>query len=148
MELPANMAFDKSDLNEDFELPDNAFDVLVALMVIEHLFDPFHSFAQAYRVVRPGGRIFINLPNIGSFRCRWELLWGKLPVTSSPDWFEKREWDGNHLHYFTVKETLRLAELTGMKLEGIYPVGGNLGLKRMRPSLFCHEICYVFSKPE
>jgi SAM-dependent methyltransferase len=148
MELPANMEFSKSNLDEDFNLPAESFDAVVAMMVIEHLYDPFHSFEQVFRLVRPGGRIFINLPNIGSIHCRWQLLQGKLPVTSSPDWFEKREWDGNHLHYFTLQETLRLAEFTGMRLEGIFPVGRHTALKRMRPSLLCHEISYVFSKPE
>ena len=32
-----------------------------------------------------------------------------MPVTSSPDWFEKSEWDGNHLHNFTVSDTIRLS---------------------------------------
>ena len=134
-------------MNEDFPLPDNAFDAVIAMMVIEHLFDPFHSFQEVFRITRPGGRIFINLPNIGSIRCRLQLLRGQLPITSSIDWFEKREWDGNHLHYFTVSEVTRLAELVGLRLEKVFAVGNALALKRLRPSLFCHEISYVFSKP-
>jgi SAM-dependent methyltransferase len=146
-ELPQNVSFTKADLNEDYPLPDNAFDAVIAMMVIEHLFDPFHSFQEVFRIARPGGRIFINLPNIGSIRCRLQLLRGQLPITSSIDWFEKREWDGNHLHYFTVSEVTRLAELVGLRLEKVFAVGNALALKRLRPSLFCHEISYVFSKP-
>jgi SAM-dependent methyltransferase len=145
--LPGNVAFTKADLNDDYPLPGNTFDVVVAMMVIEHLFDPFHSFGEVFRIAKPGGRVFINLPNIGSIRCRLQLLRGGMPVTSSNDWFEKREWDGNHLHYFTVDETIRLASFTGLKLEQIHPVGGHRGLKKLRPSLFCHEISYEFSKP-
>jgi SAM-dependent methyltransferase len=146
MELPANISFTKADLNDDFPLADNTFDVVIAMMVVEHLFDPFHSFQEIRRITRPGGRIFINVPNIGSFRCRLQLLRGELPITSSIDWFEKREWDGNHLHYFTVSEVERLARVSGMKLEEIIPVGNALTLKRLRPSLFCHEISYIFTK--
>lgn len=146
LDLPANIRFTKADLNDDFPLADNTFDVVIAMMVVEHLFDPFHSFREIWRITRPGGRIFINLPNIGSFRCRWQLLRGRLPLTSSIDWFEKREWDGNHLHYFTVSEVIRLAKLSGMKLEETIPVGNALALKRLRPSLFCHEISYAFTK--
>lgn len=145
-DLPKNTEFTKADLNDDFPLPDNTFDVVIAMMVVEHLFDPFHSFQEICRITRPGGRIFINVPNIGSFRCRLQLLRGQMPVTSSVDWFEKREWDGNHLHYFTISEVKRLAEVSGMRLEEHVPVGNALALKRLRPSLFCHEISYVFTK--
>jgi SAM-dependent methyltransferase len=146
-DLPPNVHFTQADLNEDFPLPDNAFDAVIAMMVIEHLFDPFHSFQEVFRITRPGGRIFINLPNVGSIRCRLQLLRGHLPITSSVDWFDKREWDGNHLHYFTVGEVTRLAELVGLKLEQVVAVGNGLAVKRLRPSLLCHEISYVFSKP-
>jgi hypothetical protein len=70
-----------------------------------------------------------------------------MPVTSSANWFETREWDGNHLHYFTMSDTLRLAALTGLKLDAYFPVGTWLWLKRLSPSLFCHEISFAFSKP-
>lgn len=89
----------------------------------------------------------MNLPNIGSIRCRWALLQGRMPVTSSPDWFEKREWDGNHLHNFTVADTLKLASFFGLESEAVHPVGGALIIKRMLPSLFCHEISFSFSRP-
>jgi SAM-dependent methyltransferase len=144
LDLPQNISFTKADLNNDFPLADNTFDVVIAMMVVEHLFDPFHSFHEIWRITRPGGRIFINVPNIGSFRCRLQLLFGQLPVTSSTDWFEKREWDGNHLHYFTVGQVERLGKLSGMKLQETNPVGNALALKRLRPSLFCHEISYEF----
>lgn len=88
----------------------------------------------------------MNLPNIGSIKCRWALLQGRMPVTSSPDWFEKREWDGNHLHYFTVADTLKLADLFALKSETVHPVGSALFIKKALPSLFCHEISFGFSR--
>jgi SAM-dependent methyltransferase len=144
LDLPANISFTKADLNDDFPLAGETFDVVIAMMVVEHLFDPFHSFHEIRRIARPGGRIFVNVPNIGSYRCRLQLLRGQLPITSSIDWFEKREWDGNHLHYFTVGQVERLGKLSGMKLQETNPVGNALALKRLRPSLFCHEISYEF----
>jgi ubiquinone/menaquinone biosynthesis C-methylase UbiE len=146
--MPENVTFVQTNLDEDFALPDGEFDCVIAMMVIEHLYDPFHAFAEVLRITKPGGKIFINLPNIGSLRCRLQILRGELPLTSSPEWRERRAWDGNHLHYFTVKETRWLANLTGMSFEEIFPVGEQLSLKRMRPSLFCHEISYVFSRPD
>jgi SAM-dependent methyltransferase len=145
-DLPANVTFRQADLSCDFPFADARFDCAVAMMIVEHLFDPFHSFRELARITTPGGKVFVNLPNIASIRCRLELLAGRMPVTSSRDWFEKREWDGNHLHYFTVADTIRLAAISGLRLEAIHPVGKWSGIKRLRPSLLCHEISYQFCR--
>jgi ubiquinone/menaquinone biosynthesis C-methylase UbiE len=144
--LPDNLRFTRSDLNDDFPFSDSEFDCTIAMMVIEHLFDPFHSFEEIARITKPGGKVLINLPNIASIKCRLELLRGEMPVTSSSNWYEKGEWDGNHLHYFTISNTERIAKKFGLRLESIFPVGNQLWLKKMNPALFCHEISFAFSK--
>ena len=116
------------------------------MMIIEHLYDPFRAFRELGRVLRPGGCAFVNLPNIASIKCRLQLLAGRMPVTSSPNWYELRQWDGGHLHYFTVELVRRLAAANGLRLEAVYPVGNLRWLKRLRPSLLCHEISYVLAK--
>ena len=121
-------------------------DCTIAMMIIEHLFDPFHSFRAVARITKRGGKAFINLPNIASIRCRLQLLTGQMPITSSYDWYEKREWDGNHLHYFTMADTVRLADLNGLRLDAIHSVGRLQSLKKVRPQLFCHEISYEFTR--
>lgn len=133
-----------ADLNDDFPVLSQTCDVVLAMMIVEHLFDPFHSFSEISRIVRPGGKVFMNLPNIGSLRCRADLLMGKLPVTSAHDWFERREWDGNHLHYFTVDSVRRISKLFELNLVAMHPVGRFGALKRLRPQLFCHEITFEF----
>lgn len=143
---PGNVRSIRANLDNDFPVADSAFDVVLAMMVIEHLYDPFHAFGEIARVTRPGGMIFINLPNIASIRCRIDLLLGRLPHTSNPNWFETGEWDGNHLHYFTVASVRRIAGHFGLSLDAVHPVGRMLGLKRLRPQLFCHEINYVLRK--
>ncbi|MGQ0700529.1 MAG: class I SAM-dependent methyltransferase [Panacagrimonas sp.] len=144
--LPGNVHFRKADLSEDFPFPDESFDCSIAMMIIEHLFDPFHSFREVARITRRGGKVFVNLPNIGSIRCRLQLLAGRMPVTSSKDWFEKREWDGNHLHYFTVSDTEKLAAASELRLDALHAVGQFGRLKALRPSLLCHEISFEFTR--
>jgi SAM-dependent methyltransferase len=146
MALPENVNFVTSDLNDDFPFENATFDVVIAMMVVEHLFDPFHSFRELARISRNDGVVLVNLPNITALKCRLSLLFGRMPVTSSRDWFEKREWDGNHLHYFTISDTIRLAALFGLRLRKLYSVGRGRALKNLAPSLFCHEISYVFDK--
>jgi SAM-dependent methyltransferase len=142
----AGFAYRDVNLDEDWPFEDGSFDVVLAMMVFEHLFDPFHSFAELSRVLKPTGRACVNLPNVGSIKCRWDILRGRLPMTSTVDWFELRQWDGGHLHYFTIDEVRRVAALNGLKIRKIYPVGGQLWLKKFWPGLFCHEISYVFEK--
>lgn len=143
---PDNLSVHIANLDNRFPFEDARFDVVIAMMVIEHLYDPFHAFAEVARVAKPGARIFVNLPNIGSIRCRIDLLLGRLPNTSTASWFEQREWDGGHLHYFTVDSVRKLAEVSGLRLIGQRAVGGMPALKRLRPSLLCHEITYVLEK--
>ena len=143
---PANLVPIQANLDNDFPLPDAAFDAVLAMMVVEHLYDPFHAFAEIARVLRPGGVAFVNLPNVASIRCRIDLLLGRLPYTSIPEWFETREWDGGHLHYFTVAAVRRLAESVGMAVAELHPVGAQRWLKRLRPQLFCHEITYALRR--
>lgn len=46
--------------------PDAHFDGLVSMDVIEHVPDPAAWLAEAFRVVRPGGRVFLTTPNYAS----------------------------------------------------------------------------------
>lgn len=145
-DLPGNVETVVANLDDPFPFADESFDAVIAMMVIEHLYDPFHAFAEVARVTRNGGPVLVNLPNVASLRCRLQLLAGRMPVTSGAHWFEGREWDGNHLHYFTVGDVRRLADLSGLELVDCRPVGRFAALKRLRPSLFCHEITYAFRK--
>jgi SAM-dependent methyltransferase len=145
-DTPANVTAIQANLDDDFPVADASFDVVNAMMVVEHLYDPFHSFAEIARVLRPGGVAFVNLPNIASLRCRFALLIGRLPNTSAADWFERREWDGNHLHYFTVASVRQIAALVGLELTALAPVGRAAALKRLRPQLLCHEITFELRK--
>ena len=141
---PGNVTVHEANLDNRFPFEDASFDVILAMMVIEHMYDPFHAFSEVARVAKSGANIFINLPNIGSIRCRLQLLSGRMPVTSGNDWFEKRSWDGSHLHYFTVCDVKRLAALYGLEMIEVRPVGRFMALKRLWPELFCHEITYHF----
>ena len=145
-ERDVNFKYLDVDLCNDFPYEDESFEVVIAMMIIEHLFDPFHSFQEIARVCKPGGYVFVNLPNITSIRCRFELLTGRMPTTSRRDWFEKQQWDGGHLHYFDIYHVTKLAKLYGLRLEKIYPTGKFFEVKKLFPGLLCHEISYVFRR--
>ena len=142
----APFAYRDANLNDDLPFSDQRFDVSIAMMVIEHLFDPFHSFKELARTTKKGGYVFVNLPLLSSIKNRFDVLCGRLPMTSSKDWWQYRQWDGGHLHYFTIATVHRLAIENGLTPLGLYAVGRALWLKTLAPSLFCHEGRFVFQR--
>jgi SAM-dependent methyltransferase len=69
--LPFNVVGDM----EALPFPDGAFDAALALACLHHIPDPAPALAEAFRVLRPGGRLFSLDPN--SLRARRE---GAMPV--------------------------------------------------------------------
>lgn len=131
-----------ANLNETWPVQSGSIDILVAMMVIEHLFDPFHSFHEIRRVLRPEGFAYVNVPLITSLRHRFELLVGRLPSTSSPypTWFEKEEWDGGHLHWFSLASLHDLARHCGLRIDVVRGVGRMHRLKTWLPGFLASEV--------
>ena len=140
--------FMQANSNEKLPLADGSVDVFVAMMVIEHLFDPFHAFKEIERVLSPKGQAFVNLPLVTSIKNRLRLLTGRLPVTSVPfgRWLVDKEWDGNHLHYFSMDSIERLCGLSGLELTRVVGVGSHHKLKTMAPTLLANEVSFVVQR--
>jgi len=124
------------------ELPfaPDTFDFVTMLMVLEHVFDPFHAVRELRRVARPDATVVLHVPNIAGLRHRVALARGQLPVTSSRAAFEEDAWDGQHIHQFTR------ASLTWLLVrEGLEPlqwaVTGRFALARsLWPSLLGSDL--------
>lgn len=53
-----------SDLEKDgFPYPDNYFDVVYSKSLLEHLYEPDKYFCEAYRVLKPGGKLITLVPD-------------------------------------------------------------------------------------
>ena len=83
----------------------DSIDCIVSADTIEHVPDVYLACQEFSRVLRPGGTIIINTPNIAFIKKRALLLFGRFPSTS-----QKNEglgsdilFDGGHLHYFTFR---------------------------------------------
>ncbi len=78
MPVPAEFAGRAKWIEQDLNLPisahDDAFDVVVAAEVIEHLENPRFVIREFYRVLRPGGVAIITTPNNESWRSILALV--------------------------------------------------------------------------
>ena len=52
---------------EQLPFEDNAFDLVTANMVVEHVATPERLFAEVRRVLTPGGRLIIHTPNVHGY---------------------------------------------------------------------------------
>jgi SAM-dependent methyltransferase len=98
------------DAEEVDGLPPEQFDVVVMIALIEHLVDPLGAMTSLHRLLRPGGFIYLDTPNIAKWTRRLKLLAGHFPSTAS-----RNEGlttyaggpvglhDEGHLHYFTYR---------------------------------------------
>ena len=65
------------DLNrEPLSFADESFDGITMLAVLEHVFDPYSVIREIHRVLRPGGELVIDVPNVSLFfKSRSHLAW-------------------------------------------------------------------------
>ena len=75
-EVPPGFEIIDCNLNEKWPFRDAEIDYLIAMMIIEHLFDPFHAFREIKRCMKKKGSAYVNLPLVTGIRNRIRLLFG------------------------------------------------------------------------
>ena len=96
--------------SEPLPYADGVFDVVVSNSAIEHRFFHERSLDECVRVLRPGGRLIVCLPNVAHWLCRWWLLTGRFPYR------QHAPTDPMHLRFFTVHEARALLRVRGMRV--------------------------------
>ena len=107
----------------DQRYPDASFDVVTVWDVLEHTSDPKAFLQECQRVLKPGGLLVVNCPDIGSWAAKimgrkWLML-----VTT-------------HLYYFTRGTLGRLLQLVGFDVV------------QMKPHIQWLELGYVIKRGE
>jgi SAM-dependent methyltransferase len=101
------------DSGEALPYAEGSLDVVVSNSAIEHRFFHERHLDECLRVLKPGGRFVVCLPNIAHLICRWWILRGRFPyVADSPT-------DLMHLRFFTVAEARRLLEARGLRITSV-----------------------------
>lgn len=71
----------RADLNRGIPLVDSSVDVVIATDVLEHLVDPYTFVGEMYRVLKPGGYILLDTPNLASWHNIFALFIGFQPFS-------------------------------------------------------------------
>ncbi len=95
-------------------------DVVLAISVIEHLWDPLAALRECFRIIRPGGTCLFNVP---SWRGKWFLEYSAFRLGLSP----KDEMD-DHKTYYDVKDFWPLLVRAGFRPSGIRCFSHKFGL--------------------
>jgi len=86
-----NATFIQADLNEKFDkLFNKKFDLIIAVEIIEHLFNPYNFLIQISNILKKDWQAIITTPNIHSWYSRVEFLinWTPKYFHWKPDKFE------------------------------------------------------------
>jgi ubiquinone/menaquinone biosynthesis C-methylase UbiE len=106
----------------DARFPDRHFDAAAMYHVIEHVPSPRAELRELYRIIKPGGWLILEAPNISTY---WYLLLRSRWRQVIPD----------HIYFFTPQTITRLCEKSGFEIRELRSVG-----KAMSVRLFINRI--------
>jgi methionine biosynthesis protein MetW len=98
---------------EDIPQDLGRFDCLVAADVLEHLVDPWSTLEAYVRLLEPGCRAIVSLPNVAHWSTFARLAGGSWPRL--PEGIH----DATHLRWFTRKDAIELCEGAGLQVEHV-----------------------------
>lgn len=94
--IAAGVKVEKIDVEkESFPYPDGTFDFVVCNQVLEHLKNIFLPLSEMERVLKPGGRLALGIPNLAGLHNRALLAFGFQPLCNAIS--------GPHVRCFTHK---------------------------------------------
>jgi 2-polyprenyl-3-methyl-5-hydroxy-6-metoxy-1,4-benzoquinol methylase len=110
--------FVEADLEQGLpaEVGDN-FDVVVAVDLIGHIRDPERMLREAAERLRPGGTLFVSVPNFGHWYPRARIAAGRF------DYDRRGILDRGHVRFFTRASAERTFEAAGLDLRRAESVG-------------------------
>lgn len=118
------------------DLPDNYFDYVICLDVIEHMEDPWSFFTLVRRKLKDSGNLISSIPN---FRHIVNL--GNLLIKKQFTYTEAGILDKTHLRFFTKNSILEIHETSSFSIEKIIGIN-KYNFNRRTPAMLLLSIAY------
>ena len=127
----------------------DSIECIVSADTIEHIPDVFKATGEMFRVLKPGGVMVINTPNIAFIKKRLLLLLGRFPSTSQPNEGLGGDilFDGGHLHYFSYRSLTLLLQRAGFRVEKALGYGKLGRLHNFHAPLLSGGVQLIAKKP-
>lgn len=101
------MEFKKGDVHK-LDFPENEFDAVFALEVLEHVFDPTKALKEIKRVLKKGGYAVLLVP---AENWLFEIVWFLWHFSG------RMVWKHTHLHKYSNSKLTHLCKEVGFKIE-------------------------------
>ena len=131
-----------ANIDEGLSFKPSSYEVVTCIATLQHVFDPIHCMKEMTRVLRPGGYLVLQVPNIVYIRYRLNILFGSFPRIS---WREG--WDGGTLHYFTKSSISRLLADHDFQIRQLSGSGSLCALRNWWPGLLTGDLIILAQKP-
>jgi 2-polyprenyl-3-methyl-5-hydroxy-6-metoxy-1,4-benzoquinol methylase len=114
---------------EGIPIESNQYDAIICTEVIEHIYDISHVLKEVNRLLRPGGKVLMSVPNLAYWRYRLQLLTGIMP---HPEVFSSE-----HIHAFTLCSLQKRLLEANLEVDHCWGYGRRLHpLSEWFPTLF------------
>ena len=70
----SDLAIDIGDFTHSLPYPNGIFDFIACIEGLEHLKNPFNAIREFHRLLKPGGKVFLSLPNYLNIERRLRFL--------------------------------------------------------------------------
>ena len=121
---------------EQCDFPDGSFDVVILAAVLEHLYNPDEIIEEIARILRPGGALFVDVPNEQGLYFRAGNLYQRL---RGRDWSVNvaPTFDPFHIFGFNPRALRKLLNKLGFEIKDWRVYGGKSFLPQ-RSGLVSH----------
>jgi 2-polyprenyl-3-methyl-5-hydroxy-6-metoxy-1,4-benzoquinol methylase len=96
---------------EGLQWPANSFDTVLCYDVLEHLYDPWGAVRDLARLLEPGGRMHVSLPN-----ARSKKLWLPLVLGGRFRYEPEGLMDVTHVRFFARRDAIDMLEAAGLRV--------------------------------
>ena len=94
------------DIDINFQMPNlENLDLVVMFHVLEHIVDPISFLKKIKKLLKPGGKLVVEVPNCDDFQLTLN------------DAYKNFYWQRAHIHYFTPKILKKVLNAAGFKAE-------------------------------